>query len=95
MSIFKKIFGGTSSEEEKKEENSPFLQKNSDIPVDELFMTQFVKNGGKFLYCTDIEDIKTQFENILEENDWFEKMYFVLKKTYTPYLMTISFLTEK
>lgn len=95
MSIFKKLFGGT-SEGEKADENSPFLQKKNDIPVDELFMTQFVKNGGKFLYCTDMEDIKTQFENILEENDWFEKdvlclepsLYTLLDENRLPYKET-------
>ncbi len=93
MSIFKKLFGGTSSEGEKEEESSPFLQKKNDIPIDELFMTQFVKNGGKFLYCIDIEEIKAQFENILEENDWFEKnvlclepnLYTLLDENKLPY----------
>lgn len=73
MSIFKKLFGGSSSEEEKKEETSPFLEKRNDIPVDELFMTKFMKNGGKFIYCVDFDEVRVQFENILEENDWFEK----------------------
>ena len=31
------------------------------------------KNGGKFLYCENLTELKEQFENILEENDWFEK----------------------
>lgn len=95
MSIFKKLFGGT-SEGEKADENSPFLQTKNDIPVDELFMTQFVKNGGKFLYCTDMEEVKTQFENILEENDWFEKnvlclepnLYTLLDENRLPYKET-------
>lgn len=73
MSIFKKLFGGSSQEEENKNESNPFLEEKNDIPVDELFMTKFVKNGGKFIYCTDLSEVKNNFENILEENDWFEK----------------------
>ena len=29
-------------------------------------------NGGKFLYCENLNEVKDQFLNILEENDWFE-----------------------
>ena len=32
----------------------------------------FKKNGGKFLYCENLNEVKDQFLNILEENDWFE-----------------------
>lgn len=74
MSIFKKLFGGTSSsEEEKQSQTSPFMTEKNEIPVDELFMSRFVKNGGKFLYCAHLDELKSQLENILEENDWFEK----------------------
>jgi hypothetical protein len=73
MSLFKKIFG--SSEESSEEENfSEFNRSASDssLPVDERFTFNFKKNGGKFLYCENLSEIKEQFENILEENDWFE-----------------------
>ena len=30
------------------------------------------KNGGKFIYCEDLAEVREQFEFILEENDWFE-----------------------
>ncbi len=79
MSIFKKLFRSSSSEEDKKEQKSPFLEQRNDIPVDELFMTKFVKNGGKFIYCVDFNEVKVQFENILEENDWFEKQVLCLE----------------
>lgn len=75
MSIFKKLFGGSSHQEEEdnNKDNNPFLEEKNDVPVDELFMTKFLKNGGKFIYCIDLNDVKTNLENILEENDWFEK----------------------
>ncbi len=71
MSLFKKFFGSVndSSQEEKDSENSSF---SPDTPVDELFTLNFKKNGGKFLYCENLNEVKTLFEDILTENDWFE-----------------------
>jgi hypothetical protein len=73
MSLFKKLFGSgnDSSEENKEKEVSPFNPEVK-IPIDELFTFNFKKNGGKFLYCETLEELKDQFLNILEENDWFE-----------------------
>ncbi len=72
MSFLKKIFGTTSvaeTEEKKSEIEDSVL---SGLPADELFTHHFKKNGGKFIYCDDLSDVREQFENILEENDWFE-----------------------
>lgn len=73
MSLFRKLFG-TSNESSEEEKQSEFNASSSDsiIPLDELFTSNFKKNGGKFLYCENTDEIKEQFENILEENDWFE-----------------------
>lgn len=71
MSLFKKFFGTGESEEEKEGNLSPFNPK-AIIPADELFTLNFKKNGGKFLYCENLEEVKEHFEHILEENDWFE-----------------------
>ncbi len=72
MSLFKKFFGSTqdSSEQEKESEYNPFTSENT--PIDELFTLNFKKNGGKFLYCENLNEVKTLFEDILTENDWFE-----------------------
>jgi len=72
MSLFRKIFGtanDASDEENQSEYNKP---KPSNLPVDDLFTFNFKKNGGKFIYCENLNEVKEQFENILEENDWFE-----------------------
>jgi len=73
MSLFRKFFGSNnpSSEEEKDKENNKFSLEN-DAPLDEQFIYNFKKNGGKFLYCENITEVKDHFENILVENDWFE-----------------------
>ncbi|WP_395063805.1 lactate utilization protein B/C [Flavobacterium sp.] len=72
MSLFRKIFGSgndASDEENQSEYNTP---KPSNLPVDDLFTFNFKKNGGKFIYCENLSEVREQFENILEENDWFE-----------------------
>lgn len=73
MSIFKKLFGASHSEDKDDKQSEYNTQKHSLLPVDELFTLNFKKNGGKFLYCENVGELKEQFENILEENDWFEK----------------------
>ena len=73
MSLFRKIFGSSisaSEEEQEKENNGSF--SDSIMSIDEQFIFNFKKNGGKFLYCENSEEVKEQFENILEENDWYE-----------------------
>lgn len=73
MSLFRKIFGSSNpaSEEDKESEFSKSFADNT-TSIDEKFIYNFKKNGGKFLYCENAEEVKEQFENILEENDWFE-----------------------
>ena len=73
MSLFRKIFGSINptSEEDKESEFSKSHAENA-MSVDEQFIFNFKKNGGKFLYCENADEVKEQFENILEENDWFE-----------------------
>lgn len=73
MNIFKKIFGtqGENEDKDKKDHKSPY-SPDLNLPVDELFTVNFKQNGGKFIYCENIGEIHENFENILEENDWFE-----------------------
>lgn len=73
MSLFRKIFGSSisPSDEDKEKENSKSFA-DTDMSIDEQFIYNFKKNGGKFLYCENLEEVKEQFENILQENDWYE-----------------------
>ena len=73
MSLFRKFFSSnqpTSEEEKESEFNLSASEKG--ISIDEHFIFNFKKNGGKFLYCENSQEVQEQFENILEENDWFE-----------------------
>ena len=73
MNIFKKIFGNqdVTDNQENNVEKSQYAP-DINTPVDELFTINFKNNGGKFIYCSNMEEAHENFENILEENDWFE-----------------------
>ena len=73
MSLFRKIFGSSEDASHEDEQSEYFTNKSSELPVDEQFTYLFKKTGGKFIYCENLDEVKDQFENILEENDWFEK----------------------
>ncbi|WP_396169597.1 lactate utilization protein B/C [Flavobacterium sp.] len=73
MSLFKKFFSSINptSEEGNDTENSKYSIQH-DAPIEEKFIYNFNKNGGKFLYCETESELKDHFEHILEENDWYE-----------------------
>jgi L-lactate utilization protein LutC len=73
MSLLKKLFGSSSEEQIKdiKSRYNDVIQVNLDT-IEERFIAHFMKNGGKFLFCENLSEVKDQFLNILEENDWFE-----------------------
>ena len=80
MSLFRKIFGGKPSNSE---ENVPNDERGKympeiKLPVDEKFTINFKGNGGKFLYCENIEEVYNSLENILDENNWDSKKVFLL-----------------
>ncbi|TDE02157.1 lactate utilization protein B/C [Flavobacterium hiemivividum] len=74
MSLFRKIFGSSisASDEEKEKEKNSSTPDMTTMSIDEQFIYNFKKNGGKFLYCENFDEVKEQFENILQENDWYE-----------------------
>lgn len=74
MSLFRKFFGSSndsSNSDKEKEQKSPYTPEVN-LPVDEMFTHNFKKNGGKFIYCENLNEVSENFLNILEENDWFE-----------------------
>lgn len=74
MSFLKRIFGNKDNDKSGSidADVSPYMT-SPNLPLDEQFTFNFKKNGGKFLYCENIEEVYEHFENILVENDWFEK----------------------
>lgn len=68
MSLLRKIFGN-STENDIEQQESKYMPEVQ-MPVDELFIINFKKNGGKFLYSEDIKEFRENFHNILIENQW-------------------------
>lgn len=80
MSLFRKIFGKKSDSSEEKvpnEERSKYMPEIK-LPIDERFTINFKANGGKFLYCENIEEVYNSLENIIDENNWDGKNVFLL-----------------
>ena len=76
MNLFKKLFKKTTPEKEQKETSKAQTSKyvpEKPLPADDRFMQNFKENGGKFIYCENIDEVQENFDNILVENDWYEK----------------------
>ena len=94
MSLFRKFFSsGQTNSDEDKEINKISFDQN--VPVDEQFIFNFKRNGGKFLYCDSLNEVKEQFENILEENDWFESEALCFEPTLFPMLKENNIVFDK
>lgn len=75
MSLFRKIFGlkpDQSSDEIKSTERGKYMPEIK-LPIDEKFTINFKANGGKFLYCENLNEIFQNLQNIVEENNWDDK----------------------
>ncbi|MBS9774017.1 MAG: hypothetical protein KGV59_02505 [Tenacibaculum sp.] len=71
MSFFKKIF---KSQKESLSTDKEIEQKQSNLSIDDAFVHNFISKGGKFLYCTKIDEVIENINNILLENNW-KKLY--------------------
>ncbi|MBQ4820474.1 LUD domain-containing protein [Aquimarina sp. MMG016] len=76
MSLFRRIFSSKSKSDQKNkerhvEDRSKYMPEIN-LPVDESFMINFKRNGGKFLYCDNENEVLDSFDKILLENDWYE-----------------------
>ncbi len=83
MNLFRKIF---KAKAQKQDENSDTNQDNKYLPKtndpeDEVFTINFNNNGGKFLYCENMDEILDCLNQILEENQWQNKQALIFNKT--------------
>nr|WP_321231141.1 LUD domain-containing protein [uncultured Psychroserpens sp.] len=71
MSLFRKIFGLKSTPEDniKSEQRGKYMPEIT-LPVDEQFTINFKANGGKFLYCENMQEVQSSLKSILLENNW-------------------------
>lgn len=76
MSLFSKLFKKSGSQPSasagEESERSKYMPE-TETPVDERFIKNFIFNGGKFLYGLNMDEVHEHFDNILIENDWYEK----------------------
>ena len=58
MSLFRKIFGfsNVSQDQIQNDERSKYMPEIK-LPIDERFTINFKANGGKFLYCEDLNEV--------------------------------------
>ena len=66
MSLFRKIFGSKSqnSGEELKSDDRGKYMPEIKLPIDERFTINFKANGGKFLYCEDLNEVFGNLQGI-------------------------------
>ena len=97
MSLFRKIFGsksGDSQEHIQDAERSKYMP-DIKLPIDERFTINFKANGGKFLYCEDLDEINQNLDNILQENDWKDKKVLLFDDRLAQKFKGLDFSTDK
>ena len=75
MSIFRNLFRSKSDKEKeeiKNEERGKYMPQIK-LPIDESFTINFKANGGKFLYCENLNEVYENINHIFSENNWTEK----------------------
>ena len=73
MNFFKNIFKKNNqfdkTSSSSKDEKSSFMPK-IETPTDNRFVQNFIKNGGKFLYSENENEVNKNITLIIEENSW-------------------------
>lgn len=69
INFFKKLLNFPKEEIEKQEDFPP-EEKVENLSLDQLFVSNFIKKEGKFLYCTSLAEVTESLSDIIEENQW-------------------------
>ncbi|GGK26504.1 hypothetical protein GCM10007962_21020 [Yeosuana aromativorans] len=95
MSLFRKIFGSKSDnkEEELKSNERGKYMPEIKLPIDEKFTINFKANGGKFLYCEDLDEIFESLQNIIDENSWGDKKAYFFDQNLKDRFKNVDLLT--
>ena len=80
MNFFRKLFSKSSSKPEKKNRESKFLPKKKAV-IEERFVLKFIENGGKFLYCENLNEVQHNFDLILQENEWIDEDILIINSS--------------
>lgn len=71
MNLFKKIFS-VKKETTKSSDEIVTNKELENLSIDDIFVHNFIKKGGKFLYCTSLEEVNKNLLDIINENQWEE-----------------------
>jgi hypothetical protein len=80
MSLFRKFFGKKSDNAEEQipnQERGKYMPEIK-LPADERFTINFKANGGKFLYCENMDEIYDSLNAIIDENKWQDDKVFLI-----------------
>ena len=66
MDFFKKLFN------KRQKEDDNIQKQAAKLALDDLFVYKFVEKGGKFLYCTNKNEVVENFAKVISENNWNE-----------------------
>lgn len=66
MNFFKKLFSGKIETPKEKS----IKKQEVHLSLDDLFVHNFIDKGGKFLYCTTVDEVIMNLVGILDENNW-------------------------
>lgn len=97
MSLFRKFFGKKSDQPEEQipnHERGKYMPEVK-LPVDERFTINFKANGGKFLYCENMEEVKESFNSILNENKWHTDKVFLIDQRLSELFKDFDLKTSK
>ncbi|MCB0382930.1 MAG: LUD domain-containing protein [Psychroserpens sp.] len=96
MSLFRKIFGLKDTPEDhiKSEERGKYMPEIK-LPIDEQFTINFKANGGKFLYCENMQEVNKSLNNILNENNWEDEKVLVFDERLNELFSDFNFNTTK
>ena len=66
MNFLKKLYKSYKKSSEEKLIN----EQEVNLSLDDSFVHNFINKGGKFLYCTSIDEVSNNLKHILQENNW-------------------------
>lgn len=69
MSFFNKFLNKILKPSEEEDKKQGHLQDDLSS-IDEQFVKKFIHKGGKFLYCSDKEELEKNLMQVLQENQW-------------------------
>tara|TARA_B100000524_G_C23641831_1_gene366957 strand:- start:828 stop:1430 length:603 start_codon:yes stop_codon:yes gene_type:complete len=78
LDFFSNFFKKKPIPKDQENPSSKFLPKKRAV-IEERFILNFIKNGGKFLYCETIDEVRKNFNLILNENKWIENDILMIK----------------